>query len=319
MNAALIVAMVGVLALSAPALSARVVDRRSSPRATAVVHLLALIAMGVVPIAMLLCLGGSGSLLRACHGTLEHHLHVLRWIALGAAGAMVWWLAYTAVRTLRATRAANPGRLRLGLATAISAGVPVYLIPVEQPVAYASGIRRGQVVVSEGLVRVLTDEERRAAVAHEVAHVRGGHPGLLFIGGVVARAFSPLPPAKRAFASLRRELEAAADDEAAIAVGDPETVARAIAKVGLAGAAPVPGAALAEEADLAYRVGRLLGHRPESRPRGVVALGLAGLLGTGLVASQCGALHPGALWTGVVACSVLVGWVGLRPFHPARH
>ncbi|MGQ0668683.1 MAG: M56 family metallopeptidase, partial [Actinomycetota bacterium] len=264
MSAALTIAVVGVLALSAPALAAMVVDRRSSPRATAVLHLLALIGMGFVPIAMLLCLGGPGSLLRACHGTFEHHSHVLRWIALGAAGAMVSWLAYTAARTLRATRAADPGRLRLGLPTAISGGVPVYLIPVEQPVAYASGIRRGQVVVSEGLVRLLTDEERRAAVAHEVAHVRGGHPGLLFIGGVVARAFSALPPATRAFASLRRELEAAADDEAARAVGDPQVVARAIAKVGLAGAAPAPGAALAEEADVAYRVGRLLEHRPES-------------------------------------------------------
>lgn len=318
MNAALTIAIVGVLALSAPALAAWVVDRRSSPRATAVLHLLALIGMGFVPIALLLCLAGPGSVLRACHGAFEHHAHLLRWIALGTAGAIIFRLAYTAGRALRATRAADPARWGLGLPSSTTGGVPLYFLPVEQPVAYAAGIRRGQIVISEGLVRLLTDEERRAALAHEVAHVRGGHPGLLFIGRVIAQAFGALPPARRAFASLRRELEAAADDEAAREVGDPQVVAGAIAKVGLAGAAPVPSAALAEEADVAYRVGRLLGHYPESKPRGVAALAFAGLLGAGLVASQCGALHPGALWTGVVACSALLGWIGLRPFRPVR-
>lgn len=318
MNAALTIAGVGVLALSAPVLAARVVDRRSSPRAAAVLHLLALIGIGLVPIALLLCLAGPGSVLRACHGAFEHHSHLLRWIALGTAGGIALWLVYTAGRTLRATRAADPGRSGFGAPTSTTGGVPFYLLPVEQPIAYASGIRRGQVVVSEGLVRILTDEERRAALAHEVAHVRGGHPGLLFIGRVVAQAFGALPPARRAFASLRRELEAAADDEAARAVGDPRVVATAIAKVGLAGAAGVADAALAEEADIAYRVGRLLGQYPRSRPRGVVALALAGLLAGGLVASQCAVLHPGALWTGVVACSAFVGWIGLRPFRHLR-
>ena len=105
----------------------------------------------------------------------------------------------------------------------------------------------------------------------------------------MTQAFGVLPPARRAFASLRRELEAAADQQAARAVGDPEIVARAIAKVGLAGTAPTPAAALADEADLAYRVGRLLGRYPESRTRAAIALTFTGLL----------------------------GWIGLRPFRPA--
>ncbi len=313
MTTALTIASVGVLALSVPALAARVVDRRSSPRATAVLHLLALIGMGLVPIALLVCLAGLWSV-RACHGAFEHQAPTLRWIALGTAGAILLRLAHAGWQTFCATRAADPAGWGFDLSTSTAGGVPLYLLPVEQPFAYASGIRRRYIVVSEGLMRLLREDERRAALAHEVAHVRGGHPVLLLTGRVIARAFTPLPAARRAFASLRRELEAAADEEAARAVGNPEIVARAIAKVGLAGAAPVPGAALAEEADVAYRVGRLLGQYPESAPREFVAVALAGLLGAGLVATQCGAFHPQALWTGIVACSALVTWVGLRPF-----
>ncbi len=318
MNAAGI-ALVGALALAAPDLGAMVSDRRASPRVAAALHLWALIGMAVAPIAFLLCLAAPGSLLHGTsHGALEHDRQVLAWVALGVVGAILGWLAVATARTLRATLAAGPRRLSVGEPTSTPGGVPVYVLPVERPVAFAVGLRRARVVVSQGLMDLLSEEERRAAVAHEVAHVRGGHPGLLFVGRVVSQAFGALPPARRAFASLRRELEAAADDHAAKAVGDPEVVARAIAMVGLAGAAPAPSAALADEADLAYRVGRLLGRYPESKARAAVALALTGILAIGVVASQCGALHPDALWTGVVACSALLGWIGLRPFRPAR-
>lgn len=60
-------------------------------------------------------------------------------------------------------------------------------------------------------------------------------------------------------------------------------------------AGPAPPAALADEADLAYRVGRLLGRYPESRTRAAVALALTGLLAIAVMASQCGALHPSAI------------------------
>lgn len=316
---ALGIAFAGALALAAPGVAAAVSDRRTSPRVAAALHLWALIGMAVAPTAFLLCLAGPGSLLQgACHGALEHHGHVLRWVVLGAVGAILAWLSLAAARTLRATLAADPRRLGAPEPTSSPGGVAVYVLPVERPMAFAVGLRRGKVVVSQGLMDLLSEEEGRAAVAHEVAHIQGGHPGLLFLGRVMTQAFGVLPPARRAFASLRRELEAAADDQAARAVGNPEVVARAIAKVGLAGAGPGPGAALADEADLAYRVGRLLGRHPESNARATVALILTGLLAIGVVASQCGALHPGALWTGVVACSALFGWIGLRPFRPAH-
>jgi len=316
---ALGIALAGVLALAAPALATAVSDRRTSPRLAAAVHLWALIGMAVAPVALLLCLAGPGSLLRgACHGVLAHHGHVFGFAALALAGGILAWLTLAAARTVRATLAADPKRLGAVGPTSTEYGVPVYVLPVERPVAFAVGLRTARVVVSRGLMDLLSEEERRAALAHEVAHVRGGHPALLFLGRVMVQAFGPLPPVRRAFASLRRELEASADDHAVRAVGDPEVVASAIAKVGLAGTAPAATAALADEADLAYRVGRLLGRYPESKTRAAVALALTGVLAIGVVASQCGALHPGALWTGVVACSALLGWIGLRPLRPVR-
>ncbi len=313
------IALAGALALAAPGLAAVVSDRRTSPRVAAALHLWALILMAVAPIALLLCLAGPGSLVRGtCHGALEHHGHFLGWAALGVVGVILGWLARATAKTLRATLAADPRRLGVGKPTSTPDGVAVYLLPVERPVAFAVGLRRAQVVMSQGLMDLLSTEERRAAVAHEVAHVRGGHPSLLFIGRVMSQAFGVLPPARLSFASLRRELEAAADDEAARAVGDPEVVARAIAKVGLAGAEPVPTAALADEADLTYRVGRLLGRYPESKTRAAVALALTGVLAIGVVASQCGGLHPGTLWSGILACTALIGWIGLRPFRIAH-
>jgi Zn-dependent protease with chaperone function len=313
------IALVWALALAAPGLAAMLSDRRTSPRVAAALHLWALIGMAVAPIALLLCLAGPGSFLGGTsHGALEYHAHTLRWVVLGAVGAILAWLSLAAIRTLRATLAADPRRLGVGELTSIPGGVPVYVLPVDRPVAFAAGLRRGQVVVSRGLMDLLSEEERRAAVAHEVAHVRGGHQGLLFVGRVMTQALGVLPPARRAFASLRRELEAAADDHAARAVGDPQIVATAIAKVSLAGPSTAPNAPLADEADLAYRVARLLGRYPESRTRAAVALTLMGVLVIGVVASQCGALHPGALWTGVVACSALFGWIGFRSLRSIR-
>jgi Zn-dependent protease with chaperone function len=313
------IALTGLLALAAPRLAAVLFDRRTSPRLAAALHLWALIAMGVAPVALSLCLARPDSLLRGAHcGALGHHGGVVSWMALGVAAAIVVWLSLVAIGTVRATRAADPSRFALGQPMSTDGGVSVYVLPVERPLAYAVGLRRPRVVVSQGLMALLSTEERRAALAHEVAHVRGGHPGLLFVGRVMTGAFGVLPPARRAFACLRRELEAVADDHAARTVGDPEVVARAIAKVSLAGATFAPTVALADEPDLAYRVERLLGRHPQSRTRGVVALAVTGVLAIGVVVSQCGALHPGALWAGVIACAALLGWIGLRPLRPLR-
>lgn len=315
MNAAGI-ALVALLAFAAPRFGAAVADRRVAPRIAAALHLWALIGMAVVPVALLLCVAGPGGVVRGTGpAVLGYRLPALAWAALGAATAIGTRLLYATVKTVRATLAADPGPAGPGGPMPTREGVVVHLLPVERPLAFAVGLRRGRVVVSRGFLGLLEGDERRAALAHEAAHVREEHPALLLVAQVVARAFGPLPPVRRASASLRQELEAAADDRAAVAVGDPGIVAAAIVKVGRARAAPGPGAPGAAP-ELAYRVGRLLGAHAPSRAREVATLALTGLLAVGVLASQCGALHPGPPWIGLAVCAVLLGWVGLRPLRP---
>jgi Zn-dependent protease with chaperone function len=105
--------------------------------------------------------------------------------------------------------------------------------------------------------------ERDAVIAHEQAHLRLRHHRLLCFAQVVATALgTATPAARRAHASLQRELEAIADEAAAQTVGDHRVVARALAKAALAGRAEGPVTGFGGERDLAYRIERLTADRP---------------------------------------------------------
>lgn len=105
----------------------------------------------------------------------------------------------------------------------------IRVIDDDAPVAYTTGLVRSRVIVSTGLLNALDPSETVAVLCHELAHVRGRHTSLLFIAGVIERAFSFLPPMKRAADELILSLEVAADEAAAQDVGDPLLVARALA------------------------------------------------------------------------------------------
>lgn len=309
----LVIVLAAALALAAPLL-ARAPDVRRSPRVAAGVHLWALIAIGASPLALALCLAGPGAPGgTTCPGTAGHGNHLLAWAALGSGTLVVAALAVAGLGTLRATRAAHPRRL--GQPNFTAEGVPVHVLPLHRPLAFAVGVVRPRIVLSRGLLKLLDGEELRAVIAHELGHVRGGHLGALLVGRAVARVFGVVPPVRHASAALLRELEAAADDHAAQVVGDRDVVAAAIAKVALAGAPLSPGG-FGGGGDLAYRVDRLLDPRPPSRGRQALGVALVALLVLGTVAAQCGALHGGAAWAGVASCALL-GWVGSRPLRPS--
>ncbi|SEC00862.1 M56 family metallopeptidase [Streptomyces sp. TLI_105] len=142
---------------------------------------------------------------------------------------------------------------------------PVAVLPDPVPYAYALPGRRDRVVVTTGMLAGLTAPERRALFAHERAHLAGRHHRFLLAVQLAARANPVLRPLRTAVAFT---VERWADEEAANAVGDRRTVARAIGKSALISQGS-PVATLAHFAAPAgpvpRRVAALLGPAPTAR------------------------------------------------------
>ncbi len=94
-------------------------------------------------------------------------------------------------------QADNPGLYQMVGELAGRAGLPmprVYLIPQDQPNAFATGRdpQHAAVAVTEGILRTLTNDELRGVLAHELAHVK--HRDILVgtIAATIAGAISML-------------------------------------------------------------------------------------------------------------------------------
>jgi Zn-dependent protease with chaperone function len=316
MTAVVAIAAAAALALLGPALAARGFEGRASPRTVATFHVLALVEIAALPLVAAACV----ALLPPDIG---HGVHgpcrpaALRWAAVAFAFAYLARLAWSARSALRATRRpVADASLAAAERGEAAPGIPMVVLPTERPVAYAAASDRGPVVVSRGLLRLLRGREREAALAHEVAHLRLRHHRLLLFGQTVHAALGPaLPPVRRAWRALRRELETVADEEAARAVGDPAAVARALARVVLAGSTTTAAPALGNPEDLEYRIDRLLAARPRV-DREALAAGATVLLGIGLIVAQCAALHPASLVAGVATCTAWLAWLAGRVAAP---
>ncbi|MFJ6577746.1 M56 family metallopeptidase [Streptomyces sp. NPDC091368] len=92
--------------------------------------------------------------------------------------------------------------------------------------------RRGRVVVTSGMVRVLKDGEREVLLAHERAHLEGRHH---LLSAVVDLASVVHPAVRSLREALVFHLERWADEAAASVVGDRRVAAAAIARAALAG------------------------------------------------------------------------------------
>lgn len=300
--------------------SAGRVEHRAPAELAAVLRLLTLIAVAVLPIALAVC--AAVVLSAKAHGGCSLGYPASRWLAGGLyalALALVVRVLWVAARLLRVSRGAivRGSAARLVGRIPLADGRVALVLPVEEPIAYSAGLGRPQVVVSSGLLDALEPRERGALLAHELAHARGGHPRMLFVGSVVAGALGFLPPVRRAFASLRRQLEAAADDGAVAAVGDPGVVARAIAKAALAGA-PALAAPLTADCDLGERLDRLACARRPSPLATALAAGGGMLIASALIVSVCIAVHGGALAANFLLCLGALGALALPPLLRAR-
>lgn len=144
---------------------------------------------------------------------------LVAWTALAATGGAAA-LVLTRAEPIRARRDATTRDLDLLAATCTErieriGQVPVLVVRSARPLAFSSTCDGGRVVVTSGLVAVLTPGELRAVLEHERAHLSGRHDLLLLLARL-NRACVPALFGARAFDTAVHVLvELAADDAAA--------------------------------------------------------------------------------------------------------
>jgi hypothetical protein len=155
-----------------------------------------------------------------------------------------------------------------------------------RPTAYTLPALPGAIVVSAGMLRLLSAGERRALLAHEAAHLRHRHAVYVLLSQLAAAANPLLRPLAR---SVRLAVELWADRAAADEIGDSVLVARAVARASLAASHHRSGGGMTlaiGESDVAVRVSALLGRRSRpARSRTAAAAAVALTLASGLTAA----------------------------------
>ncbi|MGV9315720.1 M56 family metallopeptidase [Streptomyces sp. NPDC003691] len=176
------------------------------------------------------------------------------------------WLAATAWQARRERRR-HAGLLAVIGAEAADYGATV--VDHEVPAVYCLPGRAHRVVVTRGALDVLTEEQLRAVLAHEHAHLRGRHHWVQIGAKAFARAFPGLPLARRAREQTALLLEMIADDRA-LRSHSRDALATAMCEVA-AGRAPRSALGAGGSGAL-IRLRRIL--TPEARPRRVTWLGV---------------------------------------------
>ena len=142
-----------------------------------------------------------------------------------------------------------------------SQGNHLWILDVAQPLAYCLPGVRSRVVVSEGALNALADNEMAAILTHERAHLRARHDLVLEMFTAVHAAFPRFVRSAHALHAVRLLIELLADDAAVRAAG-PTPLARAL--VACASGRTPSGALAAGGPTTVLRV-RRLGGRPNSR------------------------------------------------------
>ncbi|GAA5154584.1 hypothetical protein GCM10023321_26670 [Pseudonocardia eucalypti] len=213
----------------------------------------------------------------------ERGVHLVQPVpgVVGAAAAVM--LALGVIRVVRVIRARNATRRELFAVCRACGPGELAVVPVDQPHAFAVPGRPGRVLVTRGLLALLDGKERRVVLAHERAHLAGGHHGLRAVAEVCAAMNPLLVPVREAVAFL---VERNADEHAASVSGSREVAARALAKAALAEAGGPARRVLGFLAcEVSARVAALQADPPRPRlllPGSFLALGV----GTAIAAVQ---------------------------------
>ena len=175
-------------------------------------------------------------------------------------------------------QARQRNRLLVDLVTTRNPLLPgARVVESELPLVYCLPGLRPRVVLSSGVLSLLTDEEVRAVLAHEAAHVDQRHDLVVLPFVALRETFPALPAVRTAVAEVAVLVEMLADDRAARR-HPSAALARALYKVG---AAPPPQGALAAGAEaVLQRAHRLLEPEPPLplRVRAAALLATAGVL-----------------------------------------
>ncbi|MCL2516158.1 MAG: M56 family metallopeptidase [Microbacteriaceae bacterium] len=185
-------------------------------------------------------------------------LAMVCWQAIAVAGGLsmigaLWYISRGAAALLALHLLLNLGltavgtvrqrRRHLQLVELLSTPMPdrpgMRLIENEAPVAYClPGAPRSVTVLSDGLVRLLSEDELAAVVAHERAHVTQHHHIVLIAFKAWRTALPWFPIASRAEDAVALLVELLADDEARQVVSD-DVLASAVTAVAGADAVSV--------------------------------------------------------------------------------
>jgi Zn-dependent protease with chaperone function len=170
-------------------------------------------------------------------------------------------LTYAVVQVAIATRRRRAHHRMVIDLVGKSQGTHLRILDVEQPLAYCLPGVRSRVVVSEGALNMLADNEMAAILTHERAHLRARHDLVLEMFTAVHAAFPRFVRSAHALHAVRLLIELLADDAAVRAAG-PTPLARAL--VACASGHTPSGALAAGGPTTVLRV-RRLGGQPNSR------------------------------------------------------
>ena len=106
--------------------------------------------------------------------------------------------------------------------------VRLHFIDDEEMVLFSSTGRQAEVFISSGMIDEMNPDELRAAVAHELAHIKRSRTPLLMIVYLVRIMMFFNPITLIEFRKVAQEEEKICDDMAVAATGDREALARAV-------------------------------------------------------------------------------------------
>ena len=260
------------LAWVAPGLMARQRRFRRAPRAALVAW--QAVTVGAILAALAAAPAAVPQLVGDGDAVMAHPWWLLAaFVVSGLVLGRLLWSGHDVGTTLRRMRAEQ--RDLIDIVAAHDRGGRVRVLQHPTPTAYCIPGRGSRVVLSQGVLDALPDDQLDAVIAHEEAHLRGRHDLLLEFFSV-AHAAVPAPlRSQTALSEVRLLVEVLADRAAARRSGEVATARALVALVG----SPTPDAALGAGTTAPVRL-RLLADGPAARSLSALAYTYAVVTGT---------------------------------------